>query len=69
MEKTVPESEAQLLACEVCMSEIPASVAHSLEGPDYVHHFCGLECYARWTRDPDAPAAPAGGVEDRKKSG
>lgn len=36
------------LSCEECLSEIPASVAHSLEGPDYVHHFCGLECYERW---------------------
>ncbi len=37
-----------VLSCEICLSEIPASVAHSLEGPDYVHHFCGLECYERW---------------------
>lgn len=52
MVKTVPADEPQTLACEVCLSEIPASVAQSLEGPDYVHHFCGLECYARWTGAP-----------------
>jgi hypothetical protein len=36
------------LACQICLTEIPASVANSLEGKDYVHYFCGAECYAEW---------------------
>ncbi len=34
--------------CEVCMKEIPKSEAKSPEASDYVIHFCGLECYAKW---------------------
>jgi hypothetical protein len=30
------------------MKEMPHDLAHTLEGPDYVHHFCGLECYRKW---------------------
>ncbi len=47
-----------LLHCDVCLKEIPGSVAKSLEGPDYVYHFCGAECYTTWEkqkhRDRDA---------------
>jgi len=43
-----PAMQDVLLSCDVCLSEIPASVGQSLEGPDYVHHFCGAECFALW---------------------
>ncbi len=43
----------ETIACDVCMKEIPHSVAHSYEGPDYVLHFCGHGCYAQWRRDAD----------------
>ena len=36
------------VACEVCLKEIPRSVARSLEGVDYVYHFCGQQCYEKW---------------------
>jgi hypothetical protein len=42
-----PEKEGPV-ACEVCLKEIPRSVARSLEGPDYVYHFCGQGCYEKW---------------------
>lgn len=38
----------EVLSCELCLLEIPTSVAKSYEGPDYVHHFCGLECLEKW---------------------
>lgn len=38
----------EMTQCEVCMKEIPASVAQSFEGHDYVHHFCGLDCLGVW---------------------
>lgn len=38
------------LHCDVCLKEIPGSAANSFEGPDYVYHFCGAECYARWEK-------------------
>jgi hypothetical protein len=44
---TTPEIDA-LLACRICLNEIPSSVADTLEGRDYVHYFCGADCYALW---------------------
>ena len=42
-----------IVACEVCLKEIPRSVTQSQEGADYVYHFCGDACYQEWraTRD------------------
>lgn len=43
------ETEAcQVVSCATCLSEIPADVALTAEGPDYVQYFCGLECVAKW---------------------
>lgn len=47
MAKKPTEPEEQI-ACEVCLKEIPRSVATSHEAKEYVHHFCGIDCYARW---------------------
>ncbi len=47
MDKPHP-TEPEPVACAVCLAEIPGSVAHNAEGPDYVHHYCGLECLAQW---------------------
>lgn len=44
--KKPPEDEK--VACEICIKEVPKSEAKSEEASDYVHHFCGLECYAKW---------------------
>lgn len=38
----------EIVSCETCLAEIPMDVALTLEGPDYVHYFCGLECLAQW---------------------
>ncbi|HJX16863.1 MAG TPA: AF1514 family protein [Acidiferrobacterales bacterium] len=43
----VTEQDA-VVACDVCLKEIPRSVARSFEGSDYVHHFCGQGCYDQW---------------------
>ncbi|MBI3778240.1 MAG: AF1514 family protein [Gammaproteobacteria bacterium] len=45
---TTDVPEEGLVACEVCLKEIPRSVARSLEGPDYVYYFCGQQCYEKW---------------------
>ncbi|MBK9444228.1 MAG: DUF3330 domain-containing protein [Comamonadaceae bacterium] len=36
------------VACNVCMKEIPLSVAFDMEAEDYVVHFCGPDCYQKW---------------------
>ena len=45
-EKKPPQEEK--VACEICLKEIPISEAKSEEAMDYVFHFCGLDCYAKW---------------------
>lgn len=40
--------EGEYVACEICMKEIPIAEATTPETTDYVVHFCGLECYAKW---------------------
>jgi hypothetical protein len=47
MEEKKPPQEEKV-ACEICLKEIPISEAMSAEAIDYVAHFCGLECYAKW---------------------
>jgi len=38
----------EMVKCEVCLTEIPASEAKSAEAYDYIAHFCGLDCYQKW---------------------
>lgn len=45
----------ELIKCEVCLKEVPASDAESSETADYVAHFCGLECYEQWHKKKDEP--------------
>lgn len=45
--KPTPDEE-ELVSCDVCLKEIPVSEAKSDEASDYVHHFCGLECFSKW---------------------
>jgi hypothetical protein len=47
--------ERELLACEICLKEIPQSESEIPEATDYVSHFCGLECYDLWNKQ-DQPA-------------
>lgn len=37
-------TEHKKLVCETCKKEIPASVAMTAEGGDYIHHFCCPNC-------------------------
>jgi len=36
--------------CEVCLKEIPKSEAKVVEAEDYVHYFCGLDCFEKWKK-------------------
>jgi len=52
---TSSETQEQLLACHICLKEVPASGAKSDETSDYVRHFCGLECYDKWKKKHESP--------------
>ena len=48
MSKLKKTIEPEKPSCEMCQKDIPPSVAKSGEAVDYVHYFCGTECYAKW---------------------
>ncbi len=58
-------SNVERVACEVCLKEIPKSEAMVAEATDYVLHFCGLECYAKW-KTWDEKAKQQGGTAGSK---
>jgi hypothetical protein len=44
-----PEKPVEdIVSCEVCLKEIPASEAKTAEVTDYVLYFCGIDCYVQW---------------------
>ena len=51
-----PGDVDELVACDVCLREIPRSEAVVPEAADYVAHFCGVQCFERWKSLPENPA-------------
>lgn len=45
--KPIPK-EPDNVVCDICLTEIPESVAVSSEGDEYAQHFCGITCYTKW---------------------
>ncbi len=39
------------IECEHCHAKVPATVAFTFEGADYIHYFCGPRCISTWCRD------------------
>ncbi|TRZ63921.1 MAG: DUF3330 domain-containing protein [Rhodocyclaceae bacterium] len=52
--------ELELVACEVCMKEVPISAAATSEASDYVAHFCGMECHEKWKSQREISAVKIG---------
>jgi len=44
------KEEEPTLACSICLREIDHEEAETYEVDDYVHHFCGLDCYSKWQK-------------------
>ena len=42
------QHDDEMIACSICLQEIPKSEAKIAEAEDYIQHFCGLECYSKW---------------------
>lgn len=42
------------LECNQCHTKIPATVALSFEGADYIYHFCGPQCLETWCKATNA---------------
>ena len=43
-----------LLECDHCRAEVPATVALSFEGADYICRFCGPQCIEAWCKKTNA---------------
>lgn len=50
MSRKPETTDVPMVSCQVCLKEVPKSVAQSLEGSEYVYHFCGADCYQRWQK-------------------
>ncbi len=50
MPDQVKLTEPDVVSCNVCLKEVPASEARSEEALDYVVHFCGLQCFEEWKK-------------------
>lgn len=48
-------TESELVACDVCLKQVPKSEAIAPEAADYFAHFCGLECYEKWKNQRKKP--------------
>ncbi len=55
-------SRTNLIACEICLKEIPHDLAISQEGVEYVQYFCGIECYSKW--DAEQSDLPEGNADN-----
>lgn len=40
----------ELIACKICLKEVPRSEAWSDEVSDYIRYYFGLECYVVWNK-------------------
>jgi len=47
---------SEMVACEICLKEIPVSEAKSEEATDYVLYFCGIDCYEKWKQQAEDEA-------------
>ena len=45
------KTDEAIVACDVCLKEIPQSEAKVEEASDYVVYFCGLPCYEKWQQE------------------
>jgi len=54
-EQTLREQPGQaMVSCDVCLKEIPKSLAHTEEAEDYVRYYCGLDCFDKWEHQNNA---------------
>lgn len=56
-------SEVEMVPCDVCRKEVPLTEAVIPEAADYVAHFCGLECYAKWKQQSERTGKQGGNTK------
>lgn len=58
---SVNDPSTSCTSCCECCQEIPLDAALTVEGSEYVLHFCGLECYQRFLARADGRSEEATG--------
>lgn len=48
-------AKSELVACDVCLKQVPKSEVIVPEAADYFAHFCGLDCYEKWKNQRKKP--------------
>ena len=49
------EADCHPVSCSECLNQIPAEAPYTADLDDYVHHFCGLECWDIWQKKRQQP--------------
>ena len=57
MAESEKSTTEEVVACEICLREVPTSEAKSVEAADYFLYFCGAECYAKWAEQAEKEEA------------
>jgi len=47
--------EVTLVPCHMCLAQVHVRGLSEVQARDYVEHFCGQECYEKWSRGLDNP--------------
>ncbi|MGH8666671.1 MAG: DUF3330 domain-containing protein [Burkholderiales bacterium] len=53
------DSESGKVSCRACSAELDPTRSYRIDAEEYVYHFCGTECYARWRENDDRADAAA----------
>ena len=51
------DAESGKVSCHDCRAEIDPADSYRADADEYVYHFCGTQCYQRWHRSVEPPAA------------
>jgi hypothetical protein len=57
MAEELKSVNTEYVKCDVCLKEVPKSEAKMAEAQEYVMHFCGLDCYEKWEKNPESKAS------------
>jgi hypothetical protein len=51
--------ETGKVSCRACSTEIDPVDSYRIDAEEYVYHFCGTDCYARWQDEQDRKPHPS----------
>ena len=55
--RAAEDSESGEVSCGACNAQLDPTRSYRIDAEEYVYHFCGAECYARWRDTEDRNGA------------